>query len=81
MRLASAFATLLLLVASSALARGRQDSPDREFCRSSDIRLVYQPTRGENQAYGRMMAMCRDGTFSYSHHRQGTCSEHGGVGE
>ncbi len=24
-------------------------------------------------------AVCRDGTYSYSQHRQGTCSHHGGV--
>jgi hypothetical protein len=24
-------------------------------------------------------AVCRDGTYSYSHHRSGTCSHHGGV--
>ena len=24
-------------------------------------------------------ARCRDGTYSYSHHRRGTCSHHGGV--
>lgn len=26
-------------------------------------------------------AECRDGTYSYSQHRQGTCSHHGGVAE
>ena len=26
-------------------------------------------------------ARCRDGTFSFSAHRQGTCSHHGGVAE
>ncbi|MFL6283566.1 MAG: surface-adhesin E family protein [Pyrinomonadaceae bacterium] len=26
-------------------------------------------------------ALCRDGTYSYSEHRQGTCSHHGGVAE
>jgi hypothetical protein len=24
-------------------------------------------------------AVCRDGSYSYSQHRQGTCSHHGGV--
>jgi hypothetical protein len=24
-------------------------------------------------------AQCRDGTYSFSHHRSGTCSRHGGV--
>lgn len=26
-------------------------------------------------------AICRDGSYSYSQHRQGTCSRHGGVSE
>lgn len=26
-------------------------------------------------------AKCRDGTYSFSQHRSGTCSHHGGVGE
>ena len=26
-------------------------------------------------------AKCRDGTYSYSQHRQGTCSHHGGVAQ
>lgn len=26
-------------------------------------------------------AQCRDGTYSFSQHRSGTCSHHGGVGE
>ena len=26
-------------------------------------------------------AICRDGTYSYSQHRQGTCSHHGGVAQ
>jgi hypothetical protein len=25
-------------------------------------------------------AKCRDGTYSFSQHRRGTCSHHGGVG-
>lgn len=28
---------------------------------------------------GSATALCRDGTFSYSLHRRGTCSHHGGV--
>ncbi|WP_084089711.1 DUF3761 domain-containing protein [Erwinia oleae] len=26
-------------------------------------------------------ALCRDGTYSYSAHRRGTCSHHGGVAQ
>jgi hypothetical protein len=30
---------------------------------------------------GKPMARCKDGTMSYSQHRSGTCSRHGGVAE
>ena len=35
------------------------------------------PSPGSNPAGA--TAQCRDGTYSYSQHRQGTCSHHGGV--
>jgi hypothetical protein len=35
------------------------------------------PSPGSNPAGA--SAQCRDGTYSYSQHRQGTCSGHGGV--
>jgi hypothetical protein len=34
----------------------------------------------DRQTYG-ATARCADGTLSYSAHRQGTCSHHGGVAE
>jgi hypothetical protein len=37
---------------------------------------VYAP-----QAPDGASAQCRDGTYSFSHHRSGTCSHHGGVAE
>lgn len=37
---------------------------------------VYAP-----QAPDGASAQCRDGTYSFSHHRRGTCSHHGGVAE
>ena len=63
--------------AGPALARDYQSSD--AFYRSSDGSRVHGPTRQANPAYGRVSADCRDGTHSYSHHRQGTCSGHGGV--
>jgi hypothetical protein len=37
---------------------------------------VYAPTAPDGAS-----AQCRDGTYSFSHHRRGTCSRHGGVAE
>lgn len=37
-------------------------------------RPVYNAVRPEGAA-----AQCRDGTWSFSQHRRGTCSHHGGV--
>lgn len=37
----------------------------------------YVPSPGSNPAGA--TARCNDGTYSYSQHRQGTCSHHGGV--
>jgi Protein of unknown function (DUF3761) len=72
-----ALSTVLLLVAQPVLARDTQSS--RGYYRSSDGSMVHGPTREANAAYGKVSADCRDGTHSYSHHHQGTCSGHGGV--
>ena len=43
---------------------------------------VASPTRTpDNQPPAGASARCRDGTFSFSKSRQGTCSHHGGVAE
>ena len=44
--------------------------------RNVDGRCVRRPTVSPGSGY---TARCRDGTFSYSQNRQGTCSHHGGV--
>ena len=80
MRLTSALAALALLVGTPAVARGTYGGSSHHYYRSSDGSMVHGPTRGDNPAYGRVTATCRDGTSSYSHHHQGTCSGHGGVG-
>lgn len=73
----AAAALLASLYAGPALGRDYLSSD--EFYWSSDGSRVHGPTRQANPAYGRVSADCRDGTHSYSHHRQGTCSGHGGV--
>lgn len=62
---------LVLAITPSAQARER-------YYRSVDGSMVHSPTRG-NWDYGPVTARCADGSRSFSHHHQGTCSHHGGV--
>jgi hypothetical protein len=38
-----------------------------------------RPTTTYLSTWRKPMATCRDGVYSYSQHRSGTCSGHGGV--
>ncbi len=46
---------------------------------NSDGNSVHSPAYAPSIPIG-ASAKCRDGTYSFSQHRQGTCSHHGGVG-
>ncbi|QKV81571.1 DUF3761 domain-containing protein [Amycolatopsis sp. Hca4] len=46
-----------------------------DYYRNSDGNCVHRPS--DNPAGA--TAICKDGTYSYSQHRSGTCSGHGGV--
>lgn len=49
--------------------------------RAKNGREVHSPARSINdQVPNGAVAKCRDGTYSFSQHRRGTCSRHGGVG-
>jgi len=49
---------------------------------NSDGQWVQSPTRtADGVAPAGATAHCRDGTYSFSEHRQGTCSHHGGVAQ
>jgi outer membrane biosynthesis protein TonB len=45
---------------------------------NSDGNCVHRPTSSPSESGG-ATAKCKDGQYSYSQHRQGTCSGHGGV--
>ena len=48
------------------------------YYRNSDGQLVHSPAHSTSTPAG-ASAVCGDGTYSFSQHRQGTCSHHGGV--
>jgi len=53
-------------------------SNDRHYINSSG-QTVHSPAFSPGGEPAGATALCRDGTYSFSQHRQGTCSHHGGV--
>ncbi len=53
------------------------NQPIKYYTNSSGMR-VQSPTYYNSQPVG-ATALCRDGTYSFSQNRRGTCSHHGGV--
>ncbi|UIJ44825.1 DUF3761 domain-containing protein [Sphingomonas cannabina] len=49
------------------------------YYRSADGHVVHRPVFEDRRPPG-ATARCRDGSWSFSHSRRGTCSHHGGVG-
>lgn len=48
--------------------------------KAKDGHLVHSPSKStHDQMPTGASAKCRDGTYSFSQHRRGTCSHHGGV--
>ncbi|MEV6877007.1 DUF3761 domain-containing protein [Amycolatopsis sp. NPDC051128] len=46
-----------------------------DYYRNSDGNCIHRPSDNPSGA----TALCKDGSYSYSQHRSGTCSGHGGV--
>ena len=46
---------------------------------NSDGTVVHAPAKSSNGVPQGATAQCGDGSYSFSQHRQGTCSHHGGV--
>ena len=81
------FAVTLLFNTAIASQHSPSASQDNELIEqgdyiNSDGQDVHSPahTRSGNAPDG-ASAKCRDGTYSFSQHRRGTCSRHGGVAE
>jgi hypothetical protein len=55
-----------------------QLSNDRHYT-NSDGQQVHSPAYSSGGVPAGATALCGDGTFSFSQHRSGTCSHHGGV--
>ncbi|MBK7637082.1 MAG: DUF3761 domain-containing protein [Saprospiraceae bacterium] len=52
--------------------------PVETYIRMKKGHQIQSPTRYEFAPEG-ASALCRDGTYSFSENRRGTCSHHGGV--
>lgn len=51
-----------------------------DYYRNSNGVCVHRPVKTQNtSAPNGATAQCRDGSYSFSQHRRGTCSRHGGV--
>jgi len=81
------FAVSLLLNPAIAKQHTQSSSTDNELIEqgdytNSDGQEIHRPahTKSGNAPDG-ASAQCRDGTYSFSAHRRGTCSRHGGVAE
>jgi hypothetical protein len=78
------FFALLLAVSPAFAQRHRRHAP-RHSAQASDSyytnsvgHRVHRPIASRGAPAG-ASARCRDGTYSFSEHRRGTCSHHGGV--
>jgi hypothetical protein len=64
--------------AKAAPTGGGSGSCTDGYYRNVDGNCVHRPTQAPKPPAG-ATAQCEDGTYSFSQHRQGTCSGHGGV--
>jgi Protein of unknown function (DUF3761) len=74
MRNLAALSLVVLFACGAAAARGHSD----DYYTNSSGHRVHRPMHSNSVPAG-ASAKCRDGTYSFSEHHQGTCSHHGGV--
>jgi hypothetical protein len=67
-----------IVVRSSADLYVPKLSNDKHYT-NSDGQTVHSPAYSNGGPPAGATALCQDGTYSFSQHRQGTCSHHGGV--
>jgi hypothetical protein len=73
------YASRIAAVAPPAAGSAQQSgSCDADYYRNSDGNCVRRPEQADAAPAG-ATARCSDGKYSFSQHRQGTCSGHGGV--
>jgi hypothetical protein len=68
-----------IIVKSSAQFRSQTPSGGHYYT-NSDGQRIHSPVQAASVPAG-ATAQCRDGSYSFSQHRQGTCSHHGGVAQ
>jgi hypothetical protein len=67
------------LVAAGCLRPDETDLSRHDCYVNSDGHWVHRPAKDNNGRPQGDTAVCRDGTYSFSEHRTGTCSYHRGV--
>jgi len=67
------------LVAAGCLRPDEEDLSRHDCYINSDGTPVHRPARDDRGEPQGDRALCRDGSYSFSQHRDGTCSHHGGV--
>ncbi|AOJ79674.1 hypothetical protein WS86_02870 [Burkholderia savannae] len=78
--LAPAFAPAFAYSPSAPAVGGEADLDRHDTYRNRDGETVHAPAHSKSgRAPEGATARCRDGAYSFSRHRRGTCSGHGGV--
>jgi hypothetical protein len=69
----------IALHARSDWSTSRTTLSNDNHYRNSDGQVAHSPAYSSGGVPAGATAQCADGTYSFSQHRQGTCSHHGGV--
>lgn len=65
---------------SPITAPNESDLATHDHYRNKDGEVVHSPSKSNTgKVPSGASAQCRDGSYSFSRHRSGTCSHHGGV--
>jgi Rieske Fe-S protein len=66
-------------VAQPQIQQQQDTLPNNNTYVNSDGNTIHSPAYSNSGVPAGASAQCRDGTYSFSQHRSGTCSHHGGV--